>query len=301
MAIPFTLKQLRYVVAVADAGGISAAARQLHIAQPSVSAAVAQLERDFGIQLFIRRHARGIAVSPAGADFLVEARRLLEHAEELAANAADLGQSRRGPLALGCFSTLGPVYLPRLLESFARAEPAIEVHFQEAAIDELQERLIGGRCDLALLYEIDLSDQLTWTRLTELTSYVLLAADHPLAKKRKVPVEALAKLPLVLLDQPHSRGYFLSIFMAAGLEPAIRHRTTNVETIRGLVANGDCFSLLTLPVYSKTAYDGRGLVARPLAQPIPPLRIVLAWPKGARLTARAEAFAAHCRGFFGSA
>ncbi len=235
-SMAFTLKQLRYFIAVAEAGGLTAASQVLRISQPSLSAAIAQLEAEFGVQLFLRHRARGLSLTRSGQRFLADARRLLDHAGEVAAGAQDLAGSMRGPLEIGCFTTLAPVFLPPLLADFGRSHPDITVGFREASLDRVQDDLLSGACELALLYDLNLSERLEPIGLAELAPYVLLAADHPLAARRRVSLSDLAAVPMVLLDLPHSRDYFRSFFLASGQEPNVRHRTANVETLRGLVA-----------------------------------------------------------------
>ena len=294
----FTLKQLRYFVASAEAGSITQASRNLALSQPSLSAAIGQIEASFGVQLFLRHRAQGLSLTPSGRQFLSAARRLLDHAGELEAGARGLGQGLEGPLEVGCFVTLAPVFLPRLLKGFAARYPATQVGFREADLDVLQEDLASGATELALLYELDLSDRLERERLAAVAPYVLLGEGHPLTRRDMIPLEALLGEPMVLLDLPHSREYFRSLFLTIGAEPDVRHRSSSFEMVRALVANGHGFSLLNLQPVSARSYDGRRLVARPLAHPVPPLPIVLARARGARLTRRAEAFAEYCRGFF---
>jgi DNA-binding transcriptional LysR family regulator len=113
-----------------------------------------------------------------------------------------------------------------------------------------------------------------------------------------VSLAALAGEPFVLLDLPLSREYFRSIFLRFGLEPNIAHRTTSYEMVRGLVANGHGVGLLNLRLRGDRSYDGKKLVCLPLIEPAPPLGIVLARPRQARLTRVAEAFADCARSYF---
>ncbi|HXQ40971.1 MAG TPA: LysR family transcriptional regulator, partial [Candidatus Udaeobacter sp.] len=99
----FTLRHLAYFIAAAEQGGVTGAARSLRVSQPSISAALAELERRLGLQLFVRHHAQGLSPTPAGRQLLGQARRLLAHADELRLAALDLGGGLAGELDLGCF------------------------------------------------------------------------------------------------------------------------------------------------------------------------------------------------------
>ncbi len=294
----YTLKQLQYFVTAAEHGNVTAAAAALHVSQPSVSSAIAHLERAFQVQLLVRHQAKGVSLTPAGQRIVVEARSLLAHASDFAEGSQALAGSLSGPLEVGCFVTFAPFYLPRLLLSFAKAQPGVRVNVQEGALDVLQDRLISGACELALLYDLGIRDTVESQVLTRLVPYALLARNHPLAARKALSLKDLSQEPLVLLDLPHSRDYFRAMFLRSGIEPRVTHRSLSFEMVRGLVANGHGYSILNLRPHGDLSYDGARLVCRPLKDPLPPLSIVLARVKGARLTRRAEAFAEHCREYF---
>lgn len=296
----FTLRQLRYFCAVAEAGSIAAASQSLGISQPAISAAIGQLEEAAGTTFFLRHPAQGLAPTEAGRTFLAGARALLEHAGELGEAARSLGEGVAGSLSLGCFSTLAPVYLSRLAKTFRAAQPGIKLHFREGSTDRLQEDLLGGAVELALLYDLDLDGRLAVTRLSELPPYVLLAADHPLAGRDSIGLAELSELPMVLLDLPHSREYFRSLFLARGLEPRVAQRTASYELLRALVGNGFGYALLNVRPVSQRAYDGSRLVMRPLDDAPSGLPLVLARVAAARPTRRAALFAEFAAAFFGA-
>src|ERR1700684_291626 len=114
----FPLKQIEYFVAAAETGSITLASDRVHISQPSISSAIANLELEFGIQLFIRHHAQGLSLTQQGQRFLREAKSLLLQAEELAAAATELSTKIGGVLSLGCLTTLYPLLMPELLHAF---------------------------------------------------------------------------------------------------------------------------------------------------------------------------------------
>ena len=291
----FTLKQLRYFVAAAEAGGLTAASRELAVSQPSLSAAIGQLEARFGVQLFLRRKAQGLSLTPSGRFFLLSARRLLEHAEEVAAAGRGLGGELDGPLEVGCFVTLAPFFLPRLLKAVSDRQPGVEVGIREAGVDGLKRALHEGAIELALLYDLDLDDRLETEALAAVPPMALLPPDSPLAARERVSLAELAELPMIQFDLPHSREYFRSLFLAAGLDPIVRYRSASFEMVRSLVANGLGYSLLSLRPAGDRCYDGSRLVVRPLDAQVQPVPIMLARVRGARLTRRAEAFAEICR------
>src|SRR4051812_7389558 len=111
----FTVRQLEHFVAAADAGSISTAAERGLVSQAGVSLAISDLERHLGVQLFLRRKAKGVPLTSAGERVLADARRLLAQAEELQTHAAAEGDGLTGRLGVGCYTTLAPYLLPPLL------------------------------------------------------------------------------------------------------------------------------------------------------------------------------------------
>ena len=119
----FTLKHLRYFVAAAERGSVTAAARAIHVSQPSISEAIAHLEDVFDLQLFLRHHAQGLSPTPAGRRLLLEARSLLAHADDLEQSARGLADALAGDLDVGCFITFASLLMPGLLGAFAARFP----------------------------------------------------------------------------------------------------------------------------------------------------------------------------------
>jgi DNA-binding transcriptional LysR family regulator len=121
----FTLRQLEYLVAVGEAGTIAEAAHRLNVSSPSISAAISQLEAEFGVQLFVRKPAHGLSLSAAGRLFLNEAKLLLRQGHNLYNVAHELQHELSGTLSVGCMVTLAPVMAPELCKSFMDAHPGV--------------------------------------------------------------------------------------------------------------------------------------------------------------------------------
>jgi DNA-binding transcriptional LysR family regulator len=199
-----TLKQLRYFLAAAEQASVTGAAKALRVSQPSVSAAIAQLEAVFGVELFLRHHARGLSLTPAGRQFALEARGLVAHADDLAQHAAGLGSRLAGELEVGCFVTFAPLLMPGLLRAFGRAHPEIRVRLHEDHTEALQEGLRRGRFDLAVTYDLNLGADIAFETLAEVPLHAILPAGHRLARGRAAALAALIAEPLVLLGLPRS-------------------------------------------------------------------------------------------------
>lgn len=295
MPLRFTLRQLEYLVAVAECGSVALAAERCHVSSPSISAAIAQLEQEFGLPLFIRRHAQGLSLTEGGRQFTEAARAVLAAGAALGDRAAELTGQVRGPLAVGCLLTFAQVVLPRLRRSFAEAYPQVAFRQSEHDHAELIEALRHARLDAALSYDLELPGDLDFLPLLSLPPHALLPEDHPLAGRAEVRAEDLVPYPMVLLDLPYSADYFLSLFADHGLRPVVAERTRDMGVMRAMVANGFGYSIANIRLGSDRAPDGRRLVFVPLVTPRAPMRMGLILPKGGPLRRAVAAFADHCR------
>lgn len=296
----FTLIQLRYFAAAAKHLSMTAASRELMVSQSAVSTAVAQLERELGVQLMLRHHARGLTLTAAGQDFHQRVLDFITHGHELVEAARQSGAELVGSLAVGCFSTLAPFRLPAMLAVFEQRHPRVQVSVREGEHAALKAALRVSECEVALMYGYDLDEDIDRVVVGTAAPYALVGPDHPLAAAPdgRVSLAELADEPMVLLDLPHSRDYLRSVLRSAGVEPIVRHRTSGFETVRALVAHGQGFALLNQRPAHETTYSGGRTVSLPLRDDVPPLEIVLAWMRGVRLTRRARAFAELCRTFY---
>jgi len=293
----FTLKQLRYFVAAAEHASVTGAARAINVSQPSISAAIGQLEDRFELQLFVRHHAQGLSLTPAGRRFLLEARSLLGHAAELRQSALGMADELAGDLEVGCFITFAPLLMPGLLRAFAARFPDIAVKLHEDHTEALIQSLRGGRFDLALTYDLNLGPDIGFEPLADVPLHVILPARHRLARDDAASLRGLIEEPLVLLGLPQSRDYFLSLFYGLGLQPRVAYETPSFEMLRGLVANGHGYAVMHSRPVSEVALDGERLVYLPVAEKIRPTRLGLARLAAARPRRMAMAFVEFCKEF----
>ncbi|KAA3447295.1 LysR family transcriptional regulator [Mesorhizobium sp. Cs1299R1N1] len=297
MPLRFTLRQLEYFVAVGEAGSIAKAAEQVNVSPPSISASIAQLEAEFGVQLFVRKHSHALALTAGGRLFLKEAARLLNDADALHDIAGDIAEKVRGPLAIGCLLTFAQIVLPALRKKFEDAYPDVRVRQFERNQGQLFEMLQRGEIDAALTYDLELSQDMTFEPLMQLPAYVMLPAAHRLAARAGITPEELVDEPMVLLDLPYSREYFLSAFQPRGLRPKIVERTGDIAVMRSMVANGFGYGIANMRPLNTMSPDGKLLVFVPLLGDLRPLTIGIALPNAEHRTLTVQAFIDHCRRF----
>lgn len=270
MAFRFTLRQLEYFVAVGEAGSIANASARVSVSSPSISAAIAQLETEPGIQLFVRKHAHGLSLTPGGRRLFNAAKTLLEDARGLHTLAGDITGRAQGQLNVGCLLTFAPFVMPALRRSFENACPGISCRPFERHHAQLLEMLRRAELD------------------------VMLPARHALAMRDSVSVADLAEEPMVLLDLPLSGEYFLSIFHAQGVRPRIAERTSDMAVMRALVANGFRYALANVRPRTAAAPDGKPLRFVQLAGQFRPMIMGLATIRSEHRTRALQAFFEHC-------
>ena len=293
MSLRFTLRQLEYFVAVGEEGSIAQASERVNVSSPSISAAISQLEDEFGLPLFVRKHAHGLSLTQAGRQFMVNAKKVLTEADALNRLADNISGNVQGPLKIGCLLTFAQVLLPSIRRKFETLYPDTTVSQIEADQLELIEKLRRAEIDVALSYDLEIPSDLEFTALRSLPPYVMVHSEHPLAGKKAVSVNELLDYSMVLLDLPHSSDYFLSFFDATGRTPKIVERTRDMAVMRSLVANGFGFGIANIRPHSDLSPDGRKLCFVPLKGDQRPMRLGLIMPEGARSILTLNAFIEH--------
>jgi DNA-binding transcriptional LysR family regulator len=292
----FTFRQLSYFIAAAETGSITLASKNANISQPAISTAISHIERELDVQLFLRHHAQGLSLTPAGRALLRDAKQLLKQADGLYSAAADISHQMRGELSVGWFSTLAPIVMPETVHAFLKAFPETQIRNIESHQEGLVKSLRDAQIELAITYDLQISDDISFLPLATLPPYALFGAGHPLARERTVKLSQLASLPMVLLDMPMSREYFLALFFKDRLEPTIAWSSPKLDVVRSMVANGLGYSLANVRPRADVALDGRRLFRVPLSGDPPPMRLGIATLKQLKKTRLVEAFERHCQG-----
>jgi len=300
MAVSFTLRQIKYFVTTVQCGSVAEASRKLFIAQPSISSAIKALEDQFDLKLLIRHHAQGVSLTPAGRRFYQRSCELLRSTRNFEQEALADNSAVGGYIDIGCFETVAPLYLPQLLAGFSKHHPGIHVHLRDGEQKELLYGLHNGRFDLLIFYAHELDKNInTEALLPPQQPYVLLAKDHPLAHKQAISLHEIVNEPMILLDVPPSRNYFLSVFTEYGLKPTILFSSPSIEMVRGMVGQGFGFSLLVTRPHSNTTYDGKPLVCLPLSEQVAGSGLVAAWLSANPPSTPARLFVEYCKTYLG--
>lgn len=286
------LKDLRYLVALADERHFGRAAQRSYVSQPTLSAQLKKLEDYLGVQL-VERQPKQVTLTEAGEQIVARARRILEASDEVLA----LARSHRDPLAgklrMALLPTIGPYLLPRVAREIHKALPRLELQLYEYQTAPMLEKLHTGQIDLGILaLPVDM-DGLEARQLYEEPFALAVPAQHRLAKKKDVTVDDLKDETLLLLEDGHClRDQALEVCSRVGMQEKQDFRATSLETLRQMVATGAGVTLLP-ELASRGAYgSARGVVLRPFARPAPVRHVGAVWRK---TTARKPAIEALCK------
>jgi LysR family hydrogen peroxide-inducible transcriptional activator len=285
------LKDLRYLVAVADTRHFGRAAELCFVSQPTLSTQLKKLEEYLGVQL-IERQPKRVALTAPGVEIVARARRILEATDEV----ITLARSHRDPLAgtlrVALLPTIGPYLLPRVAREIKKALPRLELRLYEYPTAAMLAKLRAGEIDLGILaLPVDL-DGLEARDLYNEPFMVAVSSTHPLAKRPTIRVQDLAGETLLLLEDGHClRDQALAVCGQVGVHEKQDFRATSLETLRQMVATGAGVTLLpelaTLGAYR----HARGVVVRPFVRPAPVRKIGGVWRK---TTARLAVIEAVC-------
>lgn len=236
------LRHLRYFQAVAEELSFSKAARRLRIAQPALSRAVQEMEREVGARL-IERERRSPRLTPAGAVLLHEAGLLLERHEESMRRVRRTAKGEEGELRLGYIGPPTRMFLARLLKEYARRYPRVTVILEERTPERVWEMVSKGRLSLGLTRPVLAHEALGLQTLLlkEEKFCAAVPRDHPWANQTSLPWKKLAGEPLIILARREGAGSHDAIRAAcdaAGFEPRIRHTPSLIGTIMQYVEAG---------------------------------------------------------------
>lgn len=281
------LRQLRYFVAVADAGTFVHAAERLHIGQPAVSQQVGRLERELGVRLF-ERTTRHVRITPAGQRLLAEARAVLAAADRLRTVAAEAAADVGAVLRLGTSHGLGE-RLYRVLDELASAAPDLSARLVRSRQEERLAAVRAGELDAAFVRVLESAPGLELVPVWREPLVVALPERHPLAAHRSIRLDQLGELPVRLAPPANNPPFHRLITTAlrdAGVDPPPGpHFTTLQDTLAeigtGLPSWTVFYHRAELPVVRRVALlplEGLSVLvslAAPPGVPSAPVRALL--------------------------
>jgi LysR family hydrogen peroxide-inducible transcriptional activator len=273
-ALP-SLRQLRYLVAVADRLNFRAAAASSFVTQSTLSAGIKELESVLGVEL-VERDKRRVRLTGAGEAVVAKARALLAQAQDLVETARGAAEPLSGPFRLGVIPTIAPFLLPALAPKLRALYPKLKLYLREDLTERLLDRLRGAELDAALIALPYDTGELAVRELFRDEFWFVAREDDPLAREKAIEIERLAPREIVLLEEGHClRDHAIVACGARGPGEAPAVEATSLATLAQMVEGGLGVTLLPEMTLKAGLLNGTSLVARPFAAKVPARRIAL--------------------------
>ena len=280
------LRDLRYLVALADERHFGKAAERCFVSQPTLSAQVRKLEEYLGVPL-VERQPKRVALTPTGEKVVRRARVLLQEADAIVELARNDRDPLAGPLKLGLIPTVGPYLLPHVAGRLRKELPRLKLMLYEYQTEPLLEKLRGGEIDVGIIALPVALDGLESAELYDEPFTLAVPASHALADHERIKVDDLRGETLLLLEDGHClRDQALEVCSRIRVNEAQDYRATSLETLRQMVAAGHGITLLPELAAETPVGTARGLRIKPFARPAPSRTIGAVWRKS---TTRAPA------------
>jgi LysR family hydrogen peroxide-inducible transcriptional activator len=273
------LRDLRYLVALADERHFGRAADRCYVSQPTLSAQVRKLEDYLGVPL-VERRPRLVTLTPTGEKVVERARRLLQEADAIVEIAHTERDPLAGPLRVALIPTVGPYLLPHVARRLRRALPRLKLLLYEYQTGPLLQKLRDGEIDVGILALPVQAEGVATAEIYEEPFTLAVPANHPLAARERVRVADLEGETLLLLEDGHClRDQALEVCSRVGVGEEQDYRATSLETLRQMVAAGHGVTLLPELAARAPVGAARGLRIKDFASPAPARSIGAVWRK----------------------
>lgn len=271
------LRHLRYFVTLAEELHFARAASRLGIAQPPLSQQIRALEEELGVLLFFRTKRR-VELTAAGGAFLEESRKVLAQAERAVLTARRAGRGEVGQLEVGFVSSVVYGKAQSIFRLMRARYPDVSLTLRELTSEEQVEQVKGFRLDVGLIRPpVANAETLTVRVIGREPLVVVLPRLHPLARRRRIAMEALAGEPFLQIPRLVAPGFydqFIGICSRAGFSPRVVQEARSTQTIVSLVAGGMGVSLVPASMQN---LQRTGVVYRPLKPPVPTSDLAVMW------------------------
>jgi LysR family hydrogen peroxide-inducible transcriptional activator len=273
------LRDLRYLVALADERHFGRAAERCFVSQPTLSAQIRKLEGYLGVPL-VERQPKRVSLTETGRKIVERARSVLQEADAIVEIARTDRDPLSGPLKLALIPTVGPYLLPHVAGRLRREVPRLKLMLYEYQTAPLLDRLNAGELDLGIVALPLPLDGLQSAELYDEPFTLAVPAQHPLAQRDRVRVEDLKGETLLLLEDGHClRDQALEVCSRVRLNESQDYRATSLETLRQMVAAGHGITLLPDLASTSPVGSARGLKIKPFVKPAPSRSIGAVWRK----------------------
>ncbi|MBP6749530.1 MAG: DNA-binding transcriptional regulator OxyR [Xanthomonadaceae bacterium] len=278
------LRDLRYLVALADHKHFGRAAAACFVSQPTLSTQIKKLEDELGVAL-VERAPRHVMLTPAGRDAAERARVVIAEVEQMKEAARRTQNPEAGTVRLGLFPTLGPYLLPHVVPRIRQRFPQLELLLVEEKTDVILRQLREGKLDAGVLALPLHDEQLHTEFLFEEPFLLAVPESHRLAGRDMLTMRDLAQESLLLLEDGHCmRDQSLDVCHLAGASEKNGFRATSLETLRQMVAANVGITLLPMLAVKPPVAPSRDIRLVPFRDPPPTRRIAMVWRRSSAMS-----------------
>ncbi|MCC7247321.1 MAG: DNA-binding transcriptional regulator OxyR [Lysobacter sp.] len=278
------LRDLKYLVALADHKHFGRAAAACFVSQPTLSTQIKKLEEELGVAL-VERAPRHVMLTPAGRDAAERARVVIAEVEQMKEAARRTQNPEAGTVRLGLFPTLGPYLLPHVVPRIRQRFPQLELLLVEEKTDVILRQLREGKLDAGVLALPLHDEQLHTEFLFEEPFLLAVPESHPLAGRDRLTMRDLAQESLLLLEDGHCmRDQSLDVCHLAGASEKNGFRATSLETLRQMVAANVGITLLPMLAVKPPVAPSRDIRLVPFRDPPPTRRIAMVWRRSSAMS-----------------
>ena len=286
-----SLRQIRYFVAAANAGQISKAAMDINVSQSAITTAVKSLEETIGSPLF-ERHANGVTLTYEGNLFLDHARHIIASVEEAIRLPRKIREDVKGTVRLAVSYTVAGYFIPNHLSRFCRAFPNVTINMVESDRPPIEEGLITGGYDLAVMLTSNIGnhEEIAHETLLRSRRRLWVGADHRFLKQPTASLQEISREPYIMLTVDEASNTAQRYWNKTPYRPNTIFRTSSVEATRSMVANGMGVAILSDMVYRPWSLEGRRVEVMPVSEPVPTMDVGFAWSAASDLGEASKAF-----------
>jgi hydrogen peroxide-inducible gene activator len=283
------IRDLEYLVALAEHKHFRRAADACHVSQPTLSGQIRKLEDELGI-ILLERTSRKVLFTQSGLLLVDQAKTVLREVKLLKEMASNQGKEMTGPLHVGVIPTIGPYLMPHIVPALQNAFPDLELFLYEAQTHQLLEQLETGRLDCAIVASVRETEPFIEVPLFKERMLLAVAENHPWAKEQTIPMSMLKDHEMLMLDDGHClRNQALGYCFTAGAKENSHFQATSLETLRNMVAANAGMTLM--PELAVLSEGERGGVKYLPCKPEPSRDVILVYRPGSPLRARYERIA----------
>jgi DNA-binding transcriptional LysR family regulator len=277
------LRQLKYFVATAETGQVSRAASQLSISQSSITSSIKELELILGAELF-HRSSLGMELTNSGRELLSAAKEILEKVEE----ARRLTQRKSqvdGQISIAATYTSLGYFLPFHLDRLSRMYPGVDIQVSELNRESIEDGLLSNRFDMGIVLTSNLTNlEIETETLLSSARRLWLPNGHRLLGQSKASFEEVAQEDYIMLTVDEAAHTTMKYWSQTNYKPKTKFRTSSVEAVRSMIANGQGVTILSDMVYRPWSLEGKRIETILVDGIIPSMDIGIAWRRGREFT-----------------